>query len=66
VGYVGAASYGHSLGGAVGLDMIEGGEAMTPDWIKSGTWELEINGKKYPALVSLRPLFDPEMKKIKS
>jgi 4-methylaminobutanoate oxidase (formaldehyde-forming) len=66
VGYVRAASYGHSLGGAVGLAMVEGGEPMTPDWIKAGSWELEINGKKYPAVASLRPMFDPDMKKIKS
>ena len=30
VGYVRAASYGHTLGGAVGLVMVEGGEERRP------------------------------------
>jgi glycine cleavage system aminomethyltransferase T/glycine/D-amino acid oxidase-like deaminating enzyme len=66
VGYVRAASYGHTLGGAVGLAMIEAGEPIDAKYLSDATWELEINGKKYPAMASLKPLYDPEMKKIKS
>ncbi len=66
VGYVRAASYGHTLGGAVGLAMIEGGDtAVDAAFIESGTWEVEIAGVKYPAKASLKPLFDPENKRIK-
>ena len=28
-------------------------------WIDSGTWEVDIAGVKYPAEVSLRPMYDP-------
>ena len=70
VGYVRAASYGHTLGGAVGLAMIEAGEPIaTADWsawLAGGKWEVEIAGKHYPAMCSLKPLYDPEMKKIKA
>lgn len=66
VGYIRAASYGFTLGGAVGLAMIEAGEPVTPEYLNSATWEVDIAGKKYPAVVSLRPMFDPEMKKIKA
>ena len=59
VGYVRAASYGHTLGGAVGLAMIEAGEPMTPAWLNAGRWEVEIAGKRYPAVASLKPLYDP-------
>jgi len=65
VGYVRAGSYGFSLGGAVGLFMIEAGEAVNADYIAKGKWEVEIAGNIYPAEVSLRPFYDPEMKKIK-
>jgi 4-methylaminobutanoate oxidase (formaldehyde-forming) len=65
VGYVRAGSYGLSLGGAVGLFMIEAGEPVDADYIASGKWEVEIAGNIYPAEVSLRPFYDPEMKKIK-
>lgn len=66
VGYVRAASYGHSLGGAVGLAMIEPKVPVDAAYLNSGKWEVEIAGKRYPALVSLRPLFDPGMKRIKA
>ncbi|MCU0686885.1 MAG: FAD-dependent oxidoreductase [Polyangiaceae bacterium] len=66
VGYVRAASYGFTLGGAVGLAMIEAGEPLDQAWIDQGTWEVEIANKTYPAVASLRPLYDPEMKRIKA
>jgi 4-methylaminobutanoate oxidase (formaldehyde-forming) len=66
VGYIRAASYGHSLGGAVGLAMIEGhGAPVDAAFLSSGNWEVEIAGKLYPAMASMKPLFDPDMKKIK-
>lgn len=65
VGYVRAGSYGHTLGGAVGLVMIEAGVPIDAAYLAAGTWEVEIAGAKYPAAVSLRPLYDPEMRKIK-
>ena len=66
VGYVRAGSYGHTLGGAVGLVMIEAGEPINQAYLKDARWEIDIAGKLYPAEVSLRPLYDPEMARIKS
>ena len=66
VGYVRAASYGHTVGGAVGLAMVEGdGEPITPAWLADATWTLEINGAEHPAVTSLRPLYDPTNDRIK-
>jgi glycine cleavage system aminomethyltransferase T len=66
VGYVRAASYGHTLGGAVGLAMVESAEPVDAAWLESGQWDVEIAGKRYPATVSLRPMYDPDMKRIKA
>jgi 4-methylaminobutanoate oxidase (formaldehyde-forming) len=66
VGYVRAASYGHTLGGAVGLVMVEPKCVVDQAYIDSGTWEVEIGSRRYPAVVSLRPLYDPQMSRIKS
>jgi 4-methylaminobutanoate oxidase (formaldehyde-forming) len=67
VGYVRAGSYGWTLGGAVGLAFIDGkGSTVDAAYLASGTWEIEINGKRYPCMCSLKPLFDPENKKIKA
>ncbi len=65
LGYVRAASYGHTVGGAVGLAMIEHSEPIDQAFLDSGAWTVEIADKTYPVRCSLKPLYDPEMKKIK-
>jgi len=66
VGYVRAASYGHTLGGAVGLAMIETGEPVTAETLSTGTWEIDVAGVRYPAIASLRPMYDPTGARIKA
>jgi len=66
VGYVRAGSYGHTLGGAVGLAMIEADEPIDAAYLSAGRWTVDIAGKHYPAAVSLKPLYDPEMTRIKA
>jgi 4-methylaminobutanoate oxidase (formaldehyde-forming) len=58
VGYVRAASYGHTLGGAVGLVMVEPKVPVDNGYLNSGKWEVDIAGRLYPAIVSARPLYD--------
>ncbi|RPH96796.1 MAG: FAD-dependent oxidoreductase [Lysobacterales bacterium] len=65
VGDVRAASYGHTLGGAVGLAMVEG-DPVDAAWLAEGRWEVDIAGKVYPAEVSLRPLYDPGMERVRA
>ena len=65
VGYIRSASYGFTLGGAVGLAMIEAGEPVTTAYLDEGTWEVEIADRRYPAVVSLRPLYDPTSERVK-
>jgi 4-methylaminobutanoate oxidase (formaldehyde-forming) len=66
VGYVRAGSYGHTLGGAVGLAMVEADAPLDAAWLNEGRWEIDIAGRLYPAVVSLRPLYDPRMERIKT
>lgn len=65
VGYVRAASYGFTLGGAVGLAMIDAGEPIDQAWCEAGRWEVDIAGTRFTARASLAPMYDPEMKRIK-
>jgi len=65
-GYVRAASYGHTLGGAVGLAMIDAGEPIDQAWCDAGRWEVDIAGRRFPARASLQPMYDPEMKRIRA
>ena len=59
VGYVRSASYGWTLGGAVGLAFVGGDEPVTPQWLADGSWEVDVAGTRVAARVSLRPLYDP-------
>jgi len=65
VGYCRAGSYGFTLGGAVGLAMIEAGEPLTKEYLSEGKWEIDIAGTKYPCVASLQPMYDPKMEKVK-
>ena len=66
VGYVRSGSYGHTLGGAVGLAMVEADGPVDDLYLSSGTWEVDIAGVRYPATVSRRPLYDPDAQRVRS
>jgi glycine cleavage system aminomethyltransferase T len=63
-GYIRAASYGFTLGGAVGLAMIDADEPITQAYLDSGEWTVRIGDAVYPAVASLRPMYDPASKRV--
>ncbi len=66
VGYIRAASYGWTLGGAVGLAMIEsGGAPIDQAWLDAGDWTVQVGDRIVPARASLRPFYDPASKRIR-
>jgi glycine cleavage system aminomethyltransferase T len=65
-GYIRAASYGHTLGGSVGLAMLEAEVPIDQAWLDAGEWTVEIAEHKYPAIASLAPLYDPKMLRVKA
>jgi 4-methylaminobutanoate oxidase (formaldehyde-forming) len=67
VGDVRAASYGHTLGGAVGLAHVTAHEGVVNKaYLTTGKWEVEVAGSRYPCTLSLEPMYDPKNIKIKS
>jgi glycine cleavage system aminomethyltransferase T/glycine/D-amino acid oxidase-like deaminating enzyme len=66
VGYIRTASYGWTLGGAVGLAMIESaGDPVDQAYLDSGEWTVQIGDRICPARLSLRPFYDPAGKRIR-
>jgi glycine cleavage system aminomethyltransferase T len=66
VGYVRAASYGHTLGGAVGLAMVDAdGAPLDQHWVDAGEWQVEVADRRYPAVASIRPLYDPKNERVR-
>lgn len=66
-GEVRAASYGHTLGGAVGLVMLKSSknEMITKKYIDEAVWKIQVSGKKYTCKVSLTSMYDPKNVRIK-
>ena len=60
VGYVRSASYGFTLGGAVGLAMIASpdGAPIDQPWLDAGVWTILVGAAEHPARASLQPLYD--------
>jgi len=67
VGDVRSASYGHTLGGAVGIAHVRhpGKGRVDRAWLDGGRWEVDIAGRLFPATVSLQPMYDPKNERIK-
>ena len=65
VGYVRSASYGHTLGGAVGLVMVEADRPVDADYLKAD-WQVDVAGQRYEALASFRPMYDPDNARIRT
>ena len=57
-------AYGHTLGGAVGLAMLEDEAGLPAADVPGDDYEIEVAGVRYPARVSLRPLYDPARARI--
>lgn len=62
-----SASFGHTVGGGVGLTMLASpnGEPINKAYIDNGDWQLEVAHQMYPCQVSLAPLYDPKNTRIK-
>ncbi len=65
VGYLRSGGYGHTLGGAVGLGYVENEQGVSADFVKSGSYEVEVAGVRHPAQASLRPMYDPQGERIR-
>ena len=67
VGHIMAGGYGHTLGASVGVGPVENpGGIVTAEYIKSGSFEIDIAGTRFPAKASLRPMYDPQLERVRS
>jgi 4-methylaminobutanoate oxidase (formaldehyde-forming) len=64
VGNITSGGYGHTLGASVGLGTVANEGGVDSEFIKSGTYKIEVAGVQFPAHASLQPLFDPKNERI--
>ncbi len=65
VGYLSSGSYGHALGGAIGLGYVPC-ENETVENLLSSKFEIDVAGNRFAATASLKPLYDPTSMRVRS
>lgn len=64
VGYLTSGSYGHHLGGAMGLGYVPC-KGEKPADILASTYEIDVMGTRVTAEASLKPMYDPSSERVK-
>ncbi len=64
IGYVSSGSYGHTLGGAMGMGYVPCKGETAADVLAS-TYEIDVSGARVKATASLRPMYDPKSERVK-
>jgi 4-methylaminobutanoate oxidase (formaldehyde-forming) len=66
VGWLSSAGWGYTVKKNIGLGYVRDPEGVDAEYVMSGEYELEVATERVPAKAFLKPLYDPEMKKVKS
>ncbi|MFO1498952.1 MAG: glycine cleavage T C-terminal barrel domain-containing protein [Verrucomicrobiota bacterium] len=64
VGYTTSGSYGHTVGGGVGLAYVKDEGGVTAEFIQAGRYEIFVSGRRVPAKAYLQAPYDPERRRI--
>jgi glycine cleavage system aminomethyltransferase T len=64
VGYVRAAAYGHTVGGAVGLAQVTCPDGVTAEWLKGAGFRVRAGAGDVAARLQLGPFYDPQRLRI--
>ncbi|MEH6404170.1 MAG: FAD-dependent oxidoreductase [Sneathiella sp.] len=65
VGWLTSAGFGHTIGKAIGFGYVRNTKGVDLEYLKTAQYELDVATMRIPASLHLKPLYDPEMKKVK-
>lgn len=66
VGHLTSGNYAHTLGGSVGIGYIHAPHPITPDYLTSGKFHINVATTPIPATPSLTALYDPKSSKMRN
>jgi sarcosine dehydrogenase len=66
VGWLSSGGYAHTFDKPIGLGYVCNSDGVTDDYLQSGSYELDVAGKRVQAQLHLRPIYDAESKRVKS
>ncbi|NOD88309.1 MULTISPECIES: FAD-dependent oxidoreductase [unclassified Ruegeria] len=65
VGWLTSGGYGYTIGKSIGYGYIRNPEGVDPEYVTSGEYELDVATRRVPCQVTLQPLYDPKMERVK-
>jgi 4-methylaminobutanoate oxidase (formaldehyde-forming) len=66
VGYLTSGGWGYTVAANIGMGYVRNAAGVADDFLKNGTYELEVATERAPATLHLGPLYDPEMNQIRA
>lgn len=65
-GWLSSAGFGHTLGQSIGMGYVRSDSVIDKGYVMAGDYELEVATLRVPAKITLAPLYDPKMDRVKS
>jgi 4-methylaminobutanoate oxidase (formaldehyde-forming) len=65
VGWLTSAGYGYTVGKSIGYGYVRNDSGVTPDFVREGAYELEVASERIKCAVHMKPLYDPDMSRVK-
>ncbi|WP_299898055.1 FAD-dependent oxidoreductase [uncultured Ruegeria sp.] len=65
VGWLTSGGYGYTVGKSIGYGYIRNAKGVDAEYVTSGTYELDVATQRVPCEVTLQPLYDPQMSRVK-
>ncbi|MEO0781787.1 MAG: FAD-dependent oxidoreductase [Pseudomonadota bacterium] len=65
-GWLSSGGFGHTVGRSIGIGYVRADDVIDRDYVLSGHYQLEVATELVDANVTLTPLYDPGMSRIKS
>ncbi|WP_210092932.1 FAD-dependent oxidoreductase [Ruegeria sp. HKCCSP346] len=66
VGWLTSGGYGYTVGKSIGYGYIRNANGVDAQYVTSGTYELDVATQRVPCEVTLQPLYDPQMSRVKT
>lgn len=65
-GWLTSGGFGHTIVRAIGFGYVRHRDGVDPDYVLSGTYELDVAGRRVPCTPHLAPLYDPTGSRVRN
>ena len=66
VGWLTSGGFGYCVDSSIGYGYVRNEAGVDREYLRSGTYELEVASRRVPASIHFAPLYDPDNERIRS